>query len=363
MSPGIVELAIKSSVIIVAAAAAAGVMRRRGSAASRHFVWTLAVVGLLMLPAAVVVLPSWNIPIRRQMPSLSVAPLPPMVIEPEATAAVDAPARPLPRPATVPLSFGAILATTYVAGVACLLARLLVELWRTRQILSRGTIVIEPEWTQLLNECSTHLGIRRDVRLMRSREEVMPMTGGVRKPAIVIPAVADTWDDDRRRAVILHELAHVVRFDCLTQTLAEAAVALYWPHPGVWWTARRLRVERELACDDRVLSSGTEPREYASHLLDIAHSLGRYRAPALAVGMARPRQLEGRMIAMLDPTRNRTIPAANRRLLALAVSVVVVTLLAAVTLVSMPVTSNALGMGSAHAPVPGAGAAVALAQN
>jgi len=366
MSPGIVEMAIKSSVIIVVAATAAGVMRRRGSAASRHFVWMLAVVSLLVLPAAVVVLPSWNIPIRRQIPALSVGPAAPMAIESEAIAAVDAAARndaPLPRPVPVPVSFGAILATAYVAGVAFLLARLVVELWRTRRILSRATTVIGLEWTQLSNECGAHLGIHRDVRLMRSREEVMPMTGGVRKPAIVIPAVADTWDADRRRAVILHELAHVVRFDCLTQALAEAAVALYWPHPGVWWAARRLHVERELACDDRVLSSGTEPREYASHLLEIAHSLGRYRAPALAVGMARPRQLEARMIAMLDPARNRTIPAANRRLLALALSVVVVAPLAAVSLASVPVTLNAPGMPSSSAALPGGGAPVALAQN
>src|SRR5215475_921945 len=339
MSPAIVEMAIKSSVIIVVAAAVAGLMRR-ASAASRHFVWTLAVVGLLMLPAAVAVLPSWNIPIRREMPSTS-------VVQPAASIAIESGARPatnaLPRNdaarqsiAAVALSLGAILATAYVAGVALLLARLVVELWRTRRILSRSTTVNEIEWTQLLNECSAHLGIRRDVRLMRSREEVMPMTGGIRKPAIVIPAVADTWDDDRRRAVILHELAHVVRLDCLTQTLAASAAALYWPHPGVWWTARQLRVERELACDDCVLSSGTEPRAYAGHLLEIAHSLGRYRAPALAVGMARPRQLEGRMMAMLDPTRNHSLPPARRCLLALGLAVVVVGPLAAASVVSAP---------------------------
>src|SRR5215468_782414 len=256
MSPATVEMAIKSSVIIVVAAAAAGLMRR-ASAASRHVVWTLAVVGLLMLPASAAVLPSWNIPIRREMPSISIVqPAASMAIESGARPTANAPARNDAAPqriAAVALSLGVILATAYVAGVAFLLARLVVELRRTRRILSRSTTVIELEWTQLLNECSTHLGIRRDVRLMRSREEVMPMTGGIRKPAIVIPAVADTWDDDRRRAVILHELAHVVRFDCLTQILAEAAVALYWPHPGVWWAARQLRVERELACDDRAV--------------------------------------------------------------------------------------------------------------
>ena len=136
----------------------------------------------------------------------------------------------------------------------------------------------------------------------------MPMAFGTRRPSILIPAIADTWPDDRRRAVVLHELAHVARYDCLTQTLAFAACAMYWFHPAVWWVARRLRIERELACDDRVIAAGTQPREYAGHLLEIAYSFGGHRAPALAVSMARPRQLEGRMLAALDAARNRAFP-------------------------------------------------------
>ena len=75
---------------------------------------------------------------------------------------------------------------------------------------------------------------------------------------------------------------------------------MYWFHPGAWWVARRLRIERELACDDRVIAAGTQARDYAGHLLEIAYSFGDHRAPALAVSMARPRQLEGRMLAALD---------------------------------------------------------------
>jgi len=89
------------------------------------------------------------------------------------------------------------------------------------------------------------------------------------------------------------------------------ACALYWPHPGVWMVARRLRIERELACDDRVLTAGTQPRDYAGHLLEIAYSLGGGRAPALAVTMARPRQLEGRMLAVLDESEVMAAAADN----------------------------------------------------
>ncbi len=113
--------------------------------------------------------------------------------------------------------------------------------------------------------------------------------------------------------MLLHELAHVARLDCLTQTLAMVACAMYWFHPAAWWAARRLRVERELACDDRVIAAGTEPREYAGHLLEIAYALGASRAPALAVTMARRGQLESRLLAALDAARNRRVPPLRLR--------------------------------------------------
>ena len=78
---------------------------------------------------------------------------------------------------------------------------------------------------------------------------------------------------------------------------------------------RRLQVEREFACDDRVLGLGAGARDYAGHLLEIAYSLGSGRTPALAVGMARRGQLEGRLLAVLDAARNRRVPSAPGRLI------------------------------------------------
>ena len=137
----------------------------------------------------------------------------------------------------------------------------------------------------------------------------MPMVFGTRVPTIVLPVAADAWSQDRRRAVFLHELAHVARYDCLTQLAAAVACAVYWIHPGVWWVAWRLRVERELACDDRVLTAGTRPAEYARHLLDLAYFLQSREVLAHAANMARPRQLEGRLLAIIDAATNRAVPA------------------------------------------------------
>ena len=131
--------------------------------------------------------------------------------------------------------------------------------------------------------------------------------------------------------MLLHELAHVARYDCLTQSLAFAACTIYWFHPAAWWVARRLRIERELACDDRVIAAGAGPREYAGHLLEIAYAFGSRRAPAFVVSMARPRQLEGRMLAVLDTARNRSVPALRARVAAAAIAAVLLLPLASAT--------------------------------
>jgi beta-lactamase regulating signal transducer with metallopeptidase domain len=211
------------------------------------------------------------------------------------------------------------IAVVYLGVSAALLLRLLIEWWSVRRFAGRTHVVRDSGWNTTLAACAARLGLRRRVRLLRSRSHSVPLSFGTRAPAIVIPTVADTWDDDRREAVLLHELAHVMRFDCATQTLARVACALYWCHPAVWWIAHQLRVERELACDDCVIASGTGGREYATHLLEIAYSVGGFRAPALAVAMARPRQLERRLLAALDRRRNRGVPQLRHRAMVLCI--------------------------------------------
>ena len=105
-------------------------------------------------------------------------------------------------------------------------------------------------------------------------------------------------------------MAHVKRHDCLTQAIAHAACSVYWFHPLVWLAARRLRVEREHACDDLVLKSGASGPDYADQLLQLARS-ARWSGQPLwtAVAMARPSQLEGRLLAILDPSLDRRGPS------------------------------------------------------
>jgi len=89
------------------------------------------------------------------------------------------------------------------------------------------------------------------------------------------------------------------------QALAQLACAIYWFNPLVWIAAWRLRVERELACDDHVLETGARASDYASHLVEIARSFGGANCGSpVAVGMACS-HLESRVRSILDPNARR----------------------------------------------------------
>lgn len=229
-----------------------------------------------------------------------------------------------------------VLFAVYAAGLLLLLARLGLEPFALRRLTRASREVTDPAWRRALHEASQSLGVRRGVRLLRHTGESMPLTFGTLTPVIVVPASADAWTEDRRRTVLLHELAHVVRADCFIQRLTACASALYWPHPGVWYAARRLRAERELACDDRVIAAGAPADDYAGHLLEIAHEFRAAPAPATALGMARARQLERRLLAILDDARNRASLGRVRRSIIITAAVLVFVPMAVLRAVLVP---------------------------
>jgi hypothetical protein len=205
------------------------------------------------------------------------------------------------------------------------------------------------------------LGLASPVTLLESGEVALPMTWGLRRPVVLLPADAGSWPVERRRVVLLHELAHVERRDCLTQILAQAACALHWFNPLAWAAARQYTLERERACDDRVLELGTRASEYAGHLLEMARLL-RYRQDwALgSVAMARRSQFEGRLVAILDPSLRRALSRWAAGLTGVVLAVVAVPL--AAMRPRPPVTATGALSGvvydGTYAVVPGARVAV-----
>ena len=332
----IIDAVVKSTMVLLAAGAVT-LLLRRSSAAVRHLVWTVALVSALVLPAMSLMLPRWSAPVvRLPRPEMTTTALPMRITIPSPRR--DAISRPTPSAsrrgdvssadgvAPVPsLHWTTVAAIVWLAGAAWILTRLLLGTVAVQLLSRRSAETPDAPWLPMARAIAAELGITR-VSFRRGARGMMPMAWGIARPVVLMPADADSWPRQRLRVVLLHELAHVKRADCLTHLLAQAACAVYWMHPLAWIAARRARAERERACDDLVLACGMGGPDYADALLEIARSIGASRAIAAAsLAMAHRSQLEGRLMSILDPTVPREgvtrLRAAGVAALALAVTV------------------------------------------
>lgn len=308
----LVDAGLKATVLLFAAAIADRLLRRASSSA-RHVIWIAALAGVLLLPPFALLLPAWRMPVA--LPSLPGIPETLFAVAAgqsgaaPAAAAARAPAF-LARRAE---SSGAyLLWLPWLAGFALVAARMAAGAWAVRRIARRASAppaALAASAARLAGACC----VQADVRLAGPRS--MPMTCGILRPRILLPAEAVHWAPGKLDAVLLHELAHVRRRDTLWHAVGSLACAVFWPHPLAWLALRRALALRERAADDFVLTSGARPSDYAGTLLEIARSLS---APRLCRGaaMARPSQLEGRLRAILERGTGRG--AASRGFAALA---------------------------------------------
>jgi HEAT repeat protein/beta-lactamase regulating signal transducer with metallopeptidase domain len=317
----VIDLVVKATLLLACAALLTTALRR-SSAATRHLIWTAALMAALALPVLSLTLPRWNVPVLTvSAPDrFAATPAASMDVASSRMAATIQPrlgsSRPMAAPSSTPstilsrfslpqLSWPALIACIWAAGALMILARLAIGIGVVHWMSRRTEIVTDAPWLALAREIAAQLGLTR-VTFRRSHQPAMPMAWGVFRPSVLMPADADAWPHERLRIVLLHELAHVRRADCLTHILAQTACALYWMNPLAWIAARRLRTERERACDDLVLACGTPGPDYADQLLEIARAMGSGRfsrtAAAASLAMAHRSQLEGRLMSILDPS-------------------------------------------------------------
>ena len=328
-------LLVKATLILVAALGITLAMQR-ASAGARHLVWLVTLVSLALIPA----LTAWG-PLRLEiLPARAdaVTPAAPAARRTANVAAITngssrivatAPAAAMPsvpaaRDAAAPVAAAGVLDAVRGASVWTILLALwaVVALaigasltWSAlvvRRLVRRAQPLGEPSWMTPLWEVSDRMGLGEPPRLLLSNDAKMPFACGLLTPTIVLPAECEQWSRERRLAVLLHELAHVRRRDLVGHTLGRIVCAVYWFHPLVWTAARQLRSESERACDDLALSCGTRATDYAEHLLEIVTSVRREATPMVALAMARRKEFEGRMLAILDPELRHSTPSRRQ---------------------------------------------------
>jgi TonB family protein len=273
---------------------------RRSAASSRYFVWTSGLASILAIPLLTLFLQPWNVQLHAADVGQASWP------------AILAHQTPGPAGRPVPQNRIQWLIPIWLWGTAAIAARIAIGHIRVQRSLGRAGKVDESEWTALLTEVSTQLGLHRHVDLRRGRGTDVPLSYGLLRPVILLPAESTEWSAGRRRIVLLHELIHVKRLDALFSLIAQLSCALYWFHPLAWLGLARFRKEQEQSCDDAVVTAGTKQSVYAEHLVDLARAVSAARPifPA-ALSMADRCNLEQRVHALLDPQRKRR--ALNRK--------------------------------------------------
>ena len=309
---------ILKGVLLLAVVALVVRCLQRSSAAVKHLLWCLGLAGVLFIGFFESVLPKWPVEMQwLHFPATEL--LSPIAADESASQT------PTQKSAVseafnfthgsvshaveskkITISPGTWLLAIWLAGFIAAMAPVstgIIHLW----LITRKAKRLEnSDWLEVMEAAQIELDTWRKIKLLETDRLNVAVTWGFWPAVILLPTGSAEWPEEKRRMVVLHELAHVKRWDWLTQTVAAIACAVHWFNPLAWLAARRMRIERELACDDLVLGTGMNATDYAEELLRFAAKLGRTPLAArAAVPMARSSSLEGRLLALLDNRRNR----------------------------------------------------------
>ena len=317
------DLLARTSAILIAASLIAAFLRR-AAPSTRHLVWHLAIIFVLLAPAIIAI--GIKVPIVPRVPEVPRVgfqgnPIVPMV--PRATSTLE--------PGTSGTTWNPTLGTLGTLGTVGTLGVL--GWFSFGWVLSglsvwRGSRSAPESWTNEARAIGHRLGLKRPAAVRQSFNDGSPHVAGLLSSIVMMPPSAASWTAEARQAALVHELTHIKRGDRRTQAIAQLACAIYWFNPLVWHAAAGLARERERACDDEVLRFGAKPSAYATLLLDLASKPGSVWTPATALSMARRSAIEGRLLSILaDAVR---VPRRSTRwLVGLGVVTITTTILGA----------------------------------
>lgn len=303
MAPWLVETVVASQVVLLVGWIATLLLRNR-SAASRHLVWVVAFSIVLVLPVVRLFVPL--IPIGKKQPVV-ISDVAVTYVAPLDGTSSSSPSAAVSKAAPPAVEWQAVAGWICAAGSAFLTIHLLLALMYLRRLRRRGSRVDGLICDRPSLARRAGLKRRWDLRLSTGPIPSTAMTWGVCPPQVLLPEEAPAWPSERLEAVMLHELAHVRRWDSVTQVMAASACALYWFSPVSWLCARAMRAEAEKAADQAVLDAGVPSSDYAEVLIRLASSLSRRRHPFAIAGVSimKKNKIEKRIETILSPRARR----------------------------------------------------------
>jgi beta-lactamase regulating signal transducer with metallopeptidase domain len=223
---------------------------------------------------------------------------------------------------TLPGSWALYLFGVWATVAALALARLGAGLLEVRGLRESCLEIDLRRLDPVVRETLGRYQASRPIALCVSERVQAPTAIGLRKPAVIMPPwLLEELTPAELHQVLVHELAHLGRWDDWTNLAQKIVKALLFFHPAVWWIEQKLSLEREMACDDRVLAETRSPRAYAECLTHLAERSFLRRSVALGqAAVGRVRETSLRVAKILDVNR----PRATTRVWKPAVSLVAV---------------------------------------
>jgi Zn-dependent protease with chaperone function len=155
----------------------------------------------------------------------------------------------------------------WAAGVLIFYMRSAGGWFAAQRLYRKGSIAASPEWQQRLRDLAARLRVTRPAVLLESCLAESPVVIGFLRPAILVPVGLLTGLTPKQlESILLHELAHIRRYDYAVNVMQSLIEGLLFYHPAVWWISGVARTERENCCDDAVVSAVGDARGYAAAL-------------------------------------------------------------------------------------------------
>lgn len=269
---------------------------RNRSAALKHFCLLMGMISLLILPVSAYLIPdmTWEFPLSdlifQYMPFVwqeyllktSYAPVDPVLWQ----------------------SFLVV----YLLGSTSIIFYLIISFIQLWIIYARAKPVKDIETGELVNEIRALLGIKRGVKLVCSHEIDSPCVWGIINPRILIPQSWQEWSYEQKVSVFMHELGHVHRYDALSLFIVKISCAVFWFLPPVWWFAKKMARDSEMACDDLIYRLQDKQVQYAEHLLQLANHSKSGSGVVVSIlgdGVAGHSEIYQRIMAVLDNKKPR----------------------------------------------------------
>lgn len=204
-----------------------------------------------------------------------------------------------------PESWALYLLAGWAVVAGCLIARVGRGVWHLHKLRESCDPVDVASLEPSVQETFRHKRTWRKIALCTSEQVRVPTAIGLVKPAIVIPRwVMQELSPGELNQIVLHEFAHLRRWDDWTNLAQQVVKALFFFHPAVWWIEKKVTLEREMACDDAVLEETASPRAYAECLAHLAERSFVQRSIALAqAAVGRLSQTSQRVAQILDVNR------------------------------------------------------------